>query len=586
MPQLSNGLPGPNRPFGPNTPLPSNQPDAPVDNLPLRSENQFSPMPNQPLTKSPQKPYFGPNRPVEPDTQRVPSKPKVIFPPEHPENPYTPSLLGEPLSPSEPRGPSRPTPNDRPVIEEPIQPQPSKELAPIEPTKSPIPAKPITALEPKTSGCLNEAEAKALGLPMPTGFYDYPTLSTELPAESFRNRVRNICRSQLGGAWYLIEPERMEFHEIPRTSAVLKSRARTFSCGMPPSLASFRTILKDGHVRFFNKELVIGQKSASQEAAIVSFLTGAQGPKTNGFLLPRVLSTFYGGLVSEATPSKFITQGQMRDPTIADDVARKVAAIHALPAPTSRSYEMIYGAMEGFLLEAKANAGRLPPSPEQDALNLLVTVPWEAEINYVHNLMVTVDSPIVFCLNNLGPNNILIRSAPASDVVFNSFEYSGYNHRSFDLADYLIESTIESKPGPNNQIIFSQSVLPQETISSFLNAYYRSVAGNLILQKSYRGLYDEYLRGRLASHLYWGLWALYSTTHSPEQANVLLSYAQFRLESYLIEKDSYPKSAAALPNAAGQVGRQGPARVVSMTEPYFNSPHYRPWRERYTPMYV
>jgi choline/ethanolamine kinase len=49
-----------------------------------------------------------------------------------------------------------------------------------------------------------------------------------------------------------------------------------------------------------------------------------------------------------------------------------------------------------------------------------------------------VNSPVVFCHNDLQEGNILMREG-SGDVVVIDFEYSAYNYRGFDFANHMCE---------------------------------------------------------------------------------------------------------------------------------------------------
>lgn len=372
-----------------------------------------------------------------------------------------------------------------------------------------------------------------------------------------------------------MNPENMIFHEVPRETLFDKESARIFYCGLPPNLAAAGTI-NDAHVRLYNKELILGQRSSTQEAAIYGFLSGVSAP---GDLVHVLYSAFCDGLIGESVHSRLITPAEMRQPEIAAAVARKVAHVHRLPVPAARSYEQGFNAMEGYVLEAKANAGNVPPSPALEALQIILAVPWENEINYVHSLMLSSSSPVVFAIKNLAANNLHVRAAPTTDVMFHSLEYSGYNHRAFDLGDYLIESSTETRPDANGEVNFYLAPLPEATVASYLSTYMAATSDNPVLSRSYQQLYDEMLRGRLASHLFWGTWAMYAATRTPHNSNVLMNYAQFRLEQYLNEKTAYPELAAGIPSVIGAAPILGRAPIsIVVTDPFFNGPHYAPWK--------
>lgn len=62
----------------------------------------------------------------------------------------------------------------------------------------------------------------------------------------------------------------------------------------------------------------------------------------------------------------------------------------------------------------------------------------EKEIEYIRNKLPKDEKSIVFSHNDLLANNVLLNDA--KKFFFIDFEYSCFNYRTYDLANYLLES--------------------------------------------------------------------------------------------------------------------------------------------------
>lgn len=83
---------------------------------------------------------------------------------------------------------------------------------------------------------------------------------------------------------------------------------------------------------------------------------------------------------------------------------------------------------------------------------------------------------LVFSHNDLLANNILIRLIDGG-INFIDFEYSAYNYRAFDIANFIVESSFDYM-NPNPPFYFIGSHPDDEVINDFIKYY--SYAATLI----------------------------------------------------------------------------------------------------------
>ena len=148
---------------------------------------------------------------------------------------------------------------------------------------------------------------------------------------------------------------------------------------------------------------------------------------------------------------------------------------------------------------------------KDDSINLPI-------INKIGNMIaekkiIQVESPVVFCHNDLSHANIIYHN---SDIKFIDFEYSAYNYRGFDIANIFCEYVGYD---------CDWSLLPTEQERKlFYKFYLNSNDENRI-----NNLDKEILYFIPISHLFWSLWAYLQNKYSNIDYNYLL-YSKKRLE--------------------------------------------------------
>lgn len=158
----------------------------------------------------------------------------------------------------------------------------------------------------------------------------------------------------------------------------------------------------------------------------------------------------------------------------------------------------------------------------------------QEQANFLKAELQMLNSPIVFCHNDLLLKNILYDESQ-NKVTFIDFEYSDYNYQAFDIANHFCEFC-----GVDN---FEPSLYPSKDFQlRWLRIYLQKWNSHnditptaAELEQSVESLYDVVSRFALASHLYWGLWAVVQANNSSIDFNYL-GFAHKRLEEYFKRK--------------------------------------------------
>jgi len=147
----------------------------------------------------------------------------------------------------------------------------------------------------------------------------------------------------------------------------------------------------------------------------------------------------------------------------------------------------------------------------------------------------------VFCHNDLLCGNILVDAEGGSQLI--DFEYSGYSHRAFDIANHFVEyAGFDADWGRWHPTI--------DEMKHFLEAYVAHAIELQCLpsfkdQETERAFLLEVLRWVerycLASHLFWGFWAIVQARNSPIDFD-FLDYSRARFVGYFYTKGLYARN--------------------------------------------
>ncbi|OWK08584.1 hypothetical protein Celaphus_00010718, partial [Cervus elaphus hippelaphus] len=124
----------------------------------------------------------------------------------------------------------------------------------------------------------------------------------------------------------------------------------------------------------------------------------------------------------------------------------------------------------------------------------------EQELAWLKEHLPPLDSPVVFCHNDLLCKNIIYDSSKGH-VRFIDYEYAGYNYQAFDIGNHFNEFA------GVNEVDYSRYPA-RETQLQWLRYYLQAQKGRAVTPREVERLYVQVNKFALASHFLWALWAL------------------------------------------------------------------------------
>lgn len=148
------------------------------------------------------------------------------------------------------------------------------------------------------------------------------------------------------------------------------------------------------------------------------------------------------------------------------------------------------------------------------------------------------------------PDNSLERENTDSDtsvisenpeLMIIDFEYCAYNYRGFDIANHFLEWTYNYTNDKFPFFYYRPNDYPsEEQIDSFITTYlsnFENGEKNVPSDAEKKQLLEEIALFTLASHLFWGIWAIVNIHQEIEFG--YWEYADIRLNEYLKKKEMY-----------------------------------------------
>ncbi|XP_047513798.1 choline/ethanolamine kinase isoform X3 [Pieris napi] len=316
--------------------------------------------------------------------------------------------------------------------------------------------------------------------------------------EEMREVAGRICRNYLHGAWKTVDPRDLDFKRI---SGGLSNFL--YYVALPDSRATYRdapqdrikTLSEHSFLLDEPKKVLLriygqvhGERAMDAivtESVIFTLLSERRlGPKLHG--------VFSGGRIEAYIPARSLLTKELSEPALSMKIAEKMAAIHSMEVPLSKEPNWLWKTMSKWLRTAREERFTVHDlkGEERKIMERLRSVDWDAEIEWVRKLTNTVNSPVVFCHNDMQEGNVLlveeetsaeeeegalVQTYPledSSDSVSSSlsdigeprlmlidFEYCAYNHRAFDIANHFQEWSYDYS---NSQHPFYFEFLDQE----------------------------------------------------------------------------------------------------------------------------
>ncbi|XP_023694753.1 ethanolamine kinase 1-like isoform X2 [Paramormyrops kingsleyae] len=152
----------------------------------------------------------------------------------------------------------------------------------------------------------------------------------------------------------------------------------------------------------------------------------------------------------------------------------------------------------------------------------------EQEMAWMKEHLSQLGSPVVLCHNDLLCKNI-IHNAKEGHVRFIDYEYSSYNYQAFDIGNHFNEfagmSKLDYRLYPNRE-------MQLEWLNTYLHAYkHFTKKREAVTDCELETLFVQVNKFALASHFFWGFWAVIQAKYSTIDFD-FLGYAALRFNQY------------------------------------------------------
>uniref|UniRef100_G1TM09 ethanolamine kinase n=1 Tax=Oryctolagus cuniculus TaxID=9986 RepID=G1TM09_RABIT len=174
---------------------------------------------------------------------------------------------------------------------------------------------------------------------------------------------------------------------------------------------------------------------------------------------PKLYCTFQNGLCYEYMQGVALGPEHIREPRLFRLIALEMAKIHTIHTNGSLPKPTLWHKMHNYftLVRNEINPSLSAGVPKVEVL--------EWELAWLKEHLSQLDSPVVFCHNDLLCKNIIYDSAKGH-VRFIDYEYAGYNYQAFDIGNHFNEfagiSLLLGSLGPHPEPVFHHRLrLPQ-----------------------------------------------------------------------------------------------------------------------------
>ncbi|XP_077324843.1 ethanolamine kinase 1 [Lithobates pipiens] len=243
---------------------------------------------------------------------------------------------------------------------------------------------------------------------------------------------------------------------------------------------------------------------------------------------PRLYCTFNNGLCYEFMEGAALDPEHVCNPSIFRLIARQLAKIHAIHAHNG------WIPKSNLWFKMRKYFALIPTEFEDSIINerFVRDVPsrqvLQQEMAWMKDVLSSLGSPVVLCHNDLLCKNI-IYNEKRGDVQFIDYEYAGYNYQAYDIGNHFNEFAGVNEVDYN---LYPNRALQLQWLRSYLEAYkeFKGFSGE-VSEKEVEVLYVQVNQFSLASHFFWGLWALIQAKYSRIDFD-FLGYAIVRLSQY------------------------------------------------------
>ncbi|XP_059480635.1 choline/ethanolamine kinase [Neocloeon triangulifer] len=346
--------------------------------------------------------------------------------------------------------------------------------------------------------------------------------------EEVQQRAFLLCKEYLHGVWNSISQNDMHIKKISGGLSNLlylcSLPAEVSPSGNEPSCVLLRLY---GQVRGETEEALAGLLT---EAVIFTLLS----EKQRG---PRLLGVFPGGRLEEYIPARPLLTRELQDSRLSGMIAAKLAQIHAMDVPINKHPHWLWNTMNRWLENILEMKPSLTKPAEAAMLSDFLACDLEQEMRWLKRELEDVESPAVFCHNDLQEGNILLRELD-QEVVVIDFEYSAYNYRGFDIANHMCEWVFDyTCPHPPYFTANHQNYPSLQQQQFFARKYLEALpeSEGSCTDEEVEQLLTEARIFTLASHFFWALWSVVNGAVSTIPFDYWV-YGKARFEAYYKHK--------------------------------------------------
>lgn len=371
-----------------------------------------------------------------------------------------------------------------------------------------------------------------------------------------REKTFRICRDYLNGIWKMITPQEMVLKQVSGGMSNF-----LYYCALPPMAKPKQGEPSRVLVRFYGQIHGEGALEALLTESVIFTLLSERklGPKLHG--------VFPGGRLEEFIPARPLKTKELGDPEISSIIAEKMAQIHSLDVPISKEPTWLWDTMKRWMSNMKATLAAEPTPQIEDkndfiekdlssAMRAILRWNLDSEMDWMRSYLNQLRSPVVFCHNDLQEGNILIRESAVTreeKLVIIDFEYCSYNYRGFDVANHFCEWMYDYTFDKYPKFNYNPDAMPSvERQLYFIRCYLETVQREMSIDNCLKNpvmttvdvepkeelqLLREAHCFMLASHFFWGLWAVVNAPVSSIPFGYW-EYAEARFSAYFEHKQT------------------------------------------------
>ncbi|KAK6945084.1 hypothetical protein RJ641_026186 [Dillenia turbinata] len=238
----------------------------------------------------------------------------------------------------------------------------------------------------------------------------------------------------------------------------------------------------------------------------------------------KLLGVFGNGMVQSFIHARTLTASDMRKPKIAAEIAKQLRKFHQVEILGSKLPQLWNDIFKFF---ETASALEFDESEKQKKYESILFQEVRKELDELKDLTDPLNAPVVFSHNDLLSGNLMLNDDEEM-LYFIDFEYGSYGYRGYDIGNHFNEYA-------GYECDYSLNPTREEQYH-FFRHYLQPEKPDEVPESELEELYVETSTFKLASHLYWALWALIQAKMSPIDFDYL-GYFFLRYNEYKREKD-------------------------------------------------